>query len=329
MDSKRAVRVGIVLAAADGLSNTAIAKKLSVSRPTVIHWRERFKKAGAEGLLARPRGRKRITEDQIAKIRSATLFSSPTRGEQWSTRTLAQTTGVSHSTIFRVWRSQDIQPQTYTPKPVREIVGIYLNAGDSAVAFTVNEHPDGQGPDPINSKIMPARAYYDFISTPLMRILREVRSLGSCGEGKRLKSFSAFLEAVNSSTSVQREVHLITEKRGIVASPSVKAWFACHARFRKHPVPAGTDWIVFLRQWFEQLSPGSMSRRSIFRLAVLGRYLGAHMQEGRASWPAVGVVGWNSDRRQFDLWAPEKFRASAGEILVRGTTVNLRELKLV
>lgn len=71
-----------------------------------------------------------------------------------------------------------------------------------------------------------------------------------------------------------------------------------------------------------------MSRRSIFRLGVLGTYLRNHIERVPANWPVVGVVRWNSAQRQFDLWAPSTFPAVNGELLVNGTKVKVRELKL-
>jgi DNA-binding NarL/FixJ family response regulator len=44
-----AQRARIVLLAADGVSNTEIADRVGVSRPTVIGWRNRYVSLGGEG----------------------------------------------------------------------------------------------------------------------------------------------------------------------------------------------------------------------------------------------------------------------------------------
>lgn len=49
-----ALRARIVLLAADGISNTAIAQELGVARRTARHWRARFLAEGLAGLADRP-----------------------------------------------------------------------------------------------------------------------------------------------------------------------------------------------------------------------------------------------------------------------------------
>ncbi|MBC7561077.1 MAG: helix-turn-helix domain-containing protein, partial [Dermatophilaceae bacterium] len=50
MEAGLAQRARIVLLAAQGVSNTAIAAMVGVSRPTVILWRNRYAAAGIGGL---------------------------------------------------------------------------------------------------------------------------------------------------------------------------------------------------------------------------------------------------------------------------------------
>src|ERR1035437_6747178 len=106
-----ALRGRIVLAAAAGESDVAIAEQLSVNRNTVILWRKRFGDEGLDGLwnIAPGRGRKPLYEiDKIAAIVDATLQTKPAGMTHWSCRTMGQNQGVSQSTVNNIWRAHNL-----------------------------------------------------------------------------------------------------------------------------------------------------------------------------------------------------------------------------
>src|SRR5712692_5251068 len=105
-----AVRVHIVLRAADGIPNFQIADDLKVSRPTVILWRNRFEEGGPTALTEIATGRGRKPEVSAEEIIHATLHTKPKGATQWSCRTLAEAVGVGPTTVHRVWRAHGIQP---------------------------------------------------------------------------------------------------------------------------------------------------------------------------------------------------------------------------
>ena len=108
-----ALRCRIVLAAASGESDVTIASRLSVNRNTVILWRKRFAMERLDGLwdIAPGRGRKPLYEiDKIAAIVDATLQTKPAGMTHWSCRTMAQSQGVSKSTVNNIWRAHNLQP---------------------------------------------------------------------------------------------------------------------------------------------------------------------------------------------------------------------------
>ena len=104
-------RARIVLLAADGLSNTEIARRAGASRTTVVEWRDRYQRLGVDGLedAARP-GRPRKVDH--AAIVTATLTPPPKSlgVTHWSTRLLAARLGVSAATVARAWRAYGIKP---------------------------------------------------------------------------------------------------------------------------------------------------------------------------------------------------------------------------
>src|SRR5512135_3265218 len=81
-----AQRARIVLLAADGMSNTAIAERVGVSRPTVLGWRDRYQIKGIDGLADADRSGRPREIDRSAAL-AATLGSPPTRlgVTHWST----------------------------------------------------------------------------------------------------------------------------------------------------------------------------------------------------------------------------------------------------
>jgi Winged helix-turn helix len=106
-----AQRARIVLLAADGVSNTEIADRVGVSRPTVIGWRDRYASSGVRGLEDERRSGRPRTVDR-AKILAATLTPPPARlgVTHWSSRLLADHLGVDASTVLRTWRQHRVQP---------------------------------------------------------------------------------------------------------------------------------------------------------------------------------------------------------------------------
>src|SRR2546427_4377187 len=114
-------------------------------------WRARFLQARLEGLYDEPRpGAPRTVSDaQVEHVVVQTLESTPRGATHWSTRGLAQATGLSRMTISRIWRAFGLQPhrsETFklSPDPlfiekIRDIVGLYMNPPDHAVVFCVDE----------------------------------------------------------------------------------------------------------------------------------------------------------------------------------------------
>jgi transposase len=102
-----------LLMAADGVANAEIAKRLEVSRNTVLGWRARFETCGLEdfGKVRPGRGRKpTIPEEKVVEIVDLTLHSTPVGETHWSTRTMARATGASNDTVQRIWSARGIKP---------------------------------------------------------------------------------------------------------------------------------------------------------------------------------------------------------------------------
>ena len=142
-----AQRSRIVLAAAEGLKNTAISQRLSLDHTTVRKWRYRFAKDRLDGLVDEPRpGRPRtISDARVEEVLVKTLESTPKDATHWSTRSMASEVGLSQSAVSRIWRAFALQPhRTETWKlskdpqfvaKVRDVVGLYLTPPERAVVL--------------------------------------------------------------------------------------------------------------------------------------------------------------------------------------------------
>ena len=147
-----ALRCRIVLAAAEGQSDVAIAATLAVSRPTVILWRARFAEQGLEGLwkIAPGRGRKPIYgPDKVKAVIDTTLQTKPKGMTHWSCRLMAKQQGLSKSTVSNLWRSHNIKPHRVKRfklsrdpqflEKLTDVVGLYLNPPQQAIVLCVDE----------------------------------------------------------------------------------------------------------------------------------------------------------------------------------------------
>lgn len=139
-------RARIVLVSATGSSNLAVAERVGVSPQTVGKWRRRFIEAGVGGLLDEPRpgAPRTVSDEDVERVIVATLESAPADASHWSTRSMAAHTGLSASTIRRIWGAFSLQPhRTETWKlskdplfidKVRDVVGLYLDPPERALA---------------------------------------------------------------------------------------------------------------------------------------------------------------------------------------------------
>src|SRR5258708_2739040 len=154
------LRARICLRAAEGVSNSAIARELGTTRPTVICWRKRFETAGRTGLAEdAPHGRssRRLQAEKAKAIVDATLQTKPSDATHWSTRTMAKSQGVSHSTVARIWDANGLQPhrmETFklsTDKlfveKLTDVIGLYMNPPDKALVLCVDEKSQVQALD--------------------------------------------------------------------------------------------------------------------------------------------------------------------------------------
>lgn len=146
-----ALRCRIILECAGGASNKDVAEKLGSTPHAVGRWRLRFVEHRIAGLGDMPRSGapRTVTDEQVAELIAATLERTPTGATHWSTRSMAAQTGLSQSTVSRIWRAFGLQPHRvetfklstdpYFIDKVHDVVGLYLDPPERALIFCVDE----------------------------------------------------------------------------------------------------------------------------------------------------------------------------------------------
>src|SRR4030043_1425430 len=257
------LRSQICLLAAEGRSNNSIAKELDTSRPTVLLWRERFRKQGLLGLSEdSPHGPspQRLAPKKVKTIVETTLQTTPSDATQWSTRTMAEKMGVSHSSVARIWSVHGLQPhRTKTFKlskdkrfveKLTDVVGIYLNPPDKALVLCVDEKSQIQALDRTQPGLPMKKGrcgtqthdYKRNGTTTLFAALSMLdgKVIGDCMPRHRHQEFIRFLNRIDTQTSQDLDLHLIVDNYGTHKHPRVATWLKRHPRFCLHFIPPPT-----------------------------------------------------------------------------------------
>jgi transposase len=307
-----AVRSRIVLACAQGGTVTAVAEELGVSRDMVSKWRRRFLEHRLEGLVDEPRpGRPRtVGDDQVEQVVVKTLESTPPKGDtHWSTRSMAKATGMSQTTVTRIWRAFGLKPhQVETWKlsadpqfidKVRDIVGLYLDPPEGALVLCVDAKSQMQAIDrtaPILPVLptTPARMSHDYVrhgATSLFAAL-ELSSGAVIAEHHRRhrhQEFLKFLKTIDKAVPADLDLHLVCDNYATHKTPAVHKWLLRHPRFHLHFTPTSASWLNLVERWFGELTNRKLRRSTHRSVAALEKDVRAWIKE------------WNADPKPF-VW---------------------------
>jgi len=288
-----AARSRIVLACAAAENNSQIARRLEVARPTVAKWRGRFAVGRLEGLLDEPRrGRPRtLSDERIEEVIVRTLEAAPPDGgTHWSTRRMAAASGLSQSTVSRVWRAFGLQPHRVEHgklskdpllvEKVRDIVGLYLDPPELAVVLCVDEKSQIQALDRSQPMLpllpgTPARAAHDYArhgASSLFAALDAAsgKVIGSLHARHRAIEFKRFLATLEREVPADLEVHLILDNYATHKTPAVRRWLLAHPRFALHFTPTGASWLNLVERWFAELTARQLRRGAHGSVGELG-----------------------------------------------------------
>jgi transposase len=277
-----ATRARIVLGSARGESNTDIAARLGLSKPTVGKWRARYVARGLDGLLDEPRpgAPRTVSDEDVERVLTLTLETLPEDATHWSTRAMAQRTGLSQSTISRIWRAFMLKPhrsETFKIskdplfiEKVRDIVGLYLNPPDHALVLAVDEKSQIQALDRSQPILplrpgQPERRTHDYLrygTTTLFAAL-DVKTghvIGEVHRRHRAKEFLKFLKTIDANTPRDLHLHLILDNYGTHKTPTIQRWLLRHSRVHMHFTPTSASWINLVESWFSVFTRKRLKR---------------------------------------------------------------------
>ena len=275
-----AQRARIVLLAAQGVPNAEIARRVGVSRPTVIQWRNRYEAGGISALGDLDRsGRPPVIDDVAVVVATVQAPPEALGVTHWSARLLGKHLGISFASVARIWREWNLQPWRretfkFSTDPeldakVRDVVGLYLNPPDKAVVVCIDEKSQIQALDrtapilPIRPGL-PEKATHDYVrhgTTTLFAALQVAtgKVTDACHPRHTHAEFLAFLKQV-AKAYPRVPLHVVADNYATHKHPAVQAWLAKHPRVRMHFTPTSGSWLNLVEVFF-----GIITRQAIRR----------------------------------------------------------------
>ena len=285
-------RAQMILLAARGWENRAIAEELGVHRVTVAKWRKRFAAQRLAGVERdRPgRGRPAHKRKHWARtIVEVTLHTTPKDATHWSVRSLAKHLGVDKSLVQRVWRTHELAPHRVRTfklsndkrfiEKLIDVVGLYLRPPEQALVLSVDEKSQIQALDRTQPSLPFKKGRcgtmthdYKRNGTTTLFAALEMASgklIGQCMQRHRHQEWLKFLKLIDAQTPAELDLHLIADNYSTHKHPKVKAWLAKHPRFHMHFIPTSSSWLNMVERWFREITTKRIRRGSFHSVEQL------------------------------------------------------------
>jgi transposase len=319
-------RARIVLLRGEGFAQQAVAERVGVNRPVVVHWEKRFKQGGIEGLReARRSGRKPIIAPQI----KAQIISESTRPPpghtQWSTRKMARAKGVSSHTVQTLWSSNDIKPhikRTFklsTDKAFEakfwDVIGLYLDPPDRALVLCCDEKSQCQALERTQPGLPLGMGHvrtatHDYVRHGTLTLFAALSYLDGkifrqTAERHTHQQWLGFLKKLDAETPGELTLHLVLDNYGTHKHPKVKAWIERRNRQQRkehglerialHFTPTSSSWMNLVERFFRDLTVDCVRDGSFTSVKELGAAIETYLQERdlkpvRYTWKASGAA---------------------------------------
>lgn len=314
--SRDLLRAKIVLRRAEGVRQADLAKELSCSVACVNRWSQRFESEGLEGLIDKSgRGRKpSIPLDTVAQVIEG-AGKAPSPCTRWSTRSMAKATGISQSSVLRIWQANNLKPHiTSTFKLSNDpqfeqkfwdVIGLYMNPPERAMVLCCDEKSQCQALErsqlglPLNPGHNRTRTH-DYIRHGTVTLFAALNYL----DGKLITRTEArhthvewlrFLKQIERETPKDIDIHLIVDNYCTHKHQKVKAWLARRPRFHLHFTPTSSSWLNLVERFFGELTQEVIREGSFTSVRELVNDIDAYLAERNDNpkpyrWHAKGEI---------------------------------------
>jgi transposase len=287
---KHVWRARIVLLSAASLGTNEIMRQTGKSKTCVWRWQERFAEQRRDGLLRDKTRRSRIPPlgaEVAERVVALTQGDPPGETTHWTAAMMASASGISVSSVQRIWRAHGLQPHrvrqfklSTDPKfiaKLRDVVGLYVDPPAHAIVLSLDEKSQIQALDRTQpglpmKKGRAGTMTHDYKrngTTTLFAALDvlEGKVIGRCMQRHRHQEVIRFLNAIEAEVPAGKLVHVILDNYAAHKHPKVRAWLGRHERFTFHFVPTSCSWLNAVEGFFAKLAKRRL-KRGIFRSIV-------------------------------------------------------------
>jgi transposase len=297
---KHVWRALIVLLTADGCGTAEIMRRSGTSKTAVWRWQERFMTDGVAGLLrdkTRPSRIAPLATEVEARVVARTQSDPPGETTHWTAAAMAKASGISVSSVQRIWRRHGLQPHrvrhfklSNDPQfaaKLRDIVGLYVDPPAHAVVLSIDEKSQIQALDRTQPGLPMKKGRcgtmtHDYKRNGITTLFAALNVLdgkviGRCMQQHRHQEFIRFLNTVEAAVPAGKLIHAIADNYATHKHPKVREWLARHPRWTFHFTPTSTSWLNAVEGFFAKLTRRRLKRgvfRSIVELqAAIKRFL--------------------------------------------------------
>jgi transposase len=300
---KHVWRSRIVLLTSEGVGTNEIMRQTAKSKSVVWRWQERFMQEGVDGLLrdkTRPSRIPPLAPEVAERVVKLTIETDPPgEATHWTAVAMAETAGISVSSIQRVWRAHGLQPHRirqfklsrdpeFVPK-LRDVVGLYVDPPAHAIVLSVDEKSQIQALDRTQPGLPLKPGWcgtmtHDYKrngTTTLFAALDVLdgKVIGRCMQRHRHQEFIRFLNAIEAEVPVGKVVHVILDNYGSHKHPKVRAWLGRHPRFVFHYTPTSASWLNAVEGFFAKLTKRRLIRGAFRSLVDLQAAINSFLVE--------------------------------------------------